>query len=68
MNVRRDSELKTFNIAETAIDYGDFGSWTKYTFIVLWLDMAPIDSFMCLNKPMGPGSGMSWFEYAWPRE
>jgi hypothetical protein len=23
---------------------------------------------MCLHKPMGPGNGMSWFEYAWPRE
>jgi hypothetical protein len=23
---------------------------------------------MCLNKPMGPGSGMWWFEYAWLRE
>ena len=29
MNLRRDFELWTFNIIETAIDYGDFGSWTK---------------------------------------
>jgi hypothetical protein len=29
MNLRRDLELWTFNIVETAIDYGSFGSWTK---------------------------------------
>ena len=29
INLRRDLELWTFNIIETAIDYGDFGSWTK---------------------------------------
>jgi hypothetical protein len=23
---------------------------------------------MCLNKPMGLGSGMGWFEYCWPSE
>ena len=29
MNLRRDLELWTFNIVETAIDYEDFESWTK---------------------------------------
>jgi hypothetical protein len=52
MNLRRDFELWTFNIVETAIDYGDFGSWIKCTiFIMLWPDIAPTD--MCLNKPIG---------------
>jgi hypothetical protein len=30
MNLRRDLELWTFNIVETAIDYEDFKSCTKY--------------------------------------
>ena len=29
MNLRRDLELWTFNMVETAIDYEDFESWTK---------------------------------------
>jgi hypothetical protein len=29
MDLRRDFELWTCNIVETAIDYGGFGSWTK---------------------------------------
>jgi hypothetical protein len=29
MNLRRDFELWTFNTVETAIDYGNFRSWTK---------------------------------------
>jgi hypothetical protein len=29
MNLRKDLELWTFNIVETAIDYEDFESWTK---------------------------------------
>ena len=49
IDLRRDFELWIFNIVDTVIDYGDFGSWTKYTFIVLWLDMAPIDSFNLIN-------------------
>jgi hypothetical protein len=32
IEIRRDFEFWTFNIVETAIDYGDFGSWTKCTF------------------------------------
>ena len=52
MNLRRDVELWTFNIVETAIDYGDFGSWTKCTF---YYAIARDDShrLMCLNKSMG---------------
>jgi hypothetical protein len=30
MNLRRDLELWTFNIVETAIGYAAFGNWTKY--------------------------------------
>ena len=30
MNLRRDLELWTFNIVETAIDCKDFESWTKF--------------------------------------
>jgi hypothetical protein len=32
MNLRRDFEFWTFNVVETAIDYGDLGSWNKFTF------------------------------------
>ena len=32
MNLRKYFVLCTFNIVETAIDYGDFGSWTKCIF------------------------------------
>jgi hypothetical protein len=32
MNLRRDFEPWTFNTVETAINYGDFGSWTKCAF------------------------------------
>jgi hypothetical protein len=50
MNLRRDFELWTFKIVETAIDYGVFESWTKCNFYYT-MGMAPIDS--CLNKLMG---------------
>jgi hypothetical protein len=32
MNLRKDLELWTFNIVETALDYEDFESWTKCIF------------------------------------
>jgi hypothetical protein len=48
MNLRRDLELRTFNIVETTIDYEDFESWTKCI-----LSMPPPHRFMCLNKSMG---------------
>ena len=44
MDLRRDFEIWNFNIVETAMDYGDFGSWTKCIFIMLWLGIAPINS------------------------
>jgi hypothetical protein len=43
MDLRRDFELWTFNIVETAIDYGDFGIGLN-EFIMLCLGMLPIDS------------------------
>ena len=52
MNLRRDLELWTFNIVETAIDYEDFESWTKY---ILHYAMFKYGShrLMVLNKSMG---------------
>jgi hypothetical protein len=52
MNLRRDFELWPFNIIETAIDYGEFGSWTKCT---LHCSMFRFGShrLVFLNKPMG---------------
>ena len=51
MNLRRDLELWTFNIVETAIDYGSFEVGLTILCIMLCLGMALID--ICLNKPMG---------------
>jgi hypothetical protein len=51
MDLRRDFELWTFNIVETAIDYGDFGSWTKCTFYYAMARYGP--HRLCLNKLMG---------------
>jgi hypothetical protein len=45
-------ELWTFNIDETAIDYGNFGSWTKCNFLLCYGSIWP-HGLMCLNKPMG---------------
>jgi hypothetical protein len=64
MNLRRDFKLWIFNIVETAIDMGIFEVGLNVFFIMLWVGMTPI----YLNKPMGPGSGMRWFMYAWPME
>ena len=44
MNHRRDFEHWTFNIVETATDYGDFGSWTKCAFYYAMDRYGPIDS------------------------
>jgi hypothetical protein len=51
MNLRRDLELWTFNIDETAIDYEDFESWTK---CILHYDMFKYGPhrLMFLNKSM----------------
>ena len=59
---------ETFNVADTAIEYGGFGSWTKCTFFYYVMAWYGPYRLTCLNKPLGPGSGMSWFEYAWPKE
>ena len=52
MNLRRDLELWTFNIVETAIDYEDFKSWTKCILHYAMFKYGP-HRLMCLNKPMG---------------
>ena len=53
MNLRRDFELWTFNIVETAVEYGDFGSWTKCILHYAMFKYAPPHRLICLNKPMG---------------
>jgi hypothetical protein len=50
MNLRRDLELWTFNIVETAMD---FESWTKCILHYLSLSMPPPHRLMCLNKSIG---------------
>ena len=52
MNLRRDLELWTFIIVETAIDYEDFESWTKCIFHYAMFKYVPY-RLMCLNKSMG---------------
>ena len=42
--LRRDFELWTFNIVETAIDYGTLEVRLNIFCITVWLAMAPIDS------------------------
>jgi hypothetical protein len=44
MDLRRDFELWTFNIVETAMGILEVG--LNVLFIMLWLDMAPIDSYV----------------------
>ena len=51
MNLRRDFELWTFNIVETAIDYEDFESWTKCILHYAMFKYGP-HRLMCLNKSM----------------
>jgi hypothetical protein len=36
INIRRDLELWAFNIVGTAIDYGNFGNWTKCTSFIVY--------------------------------
>jgi hypothetical protein len=45
MNLRRDFELWTFISVETAIDYGEFGSWTQCIFYYAMARLALIDSY-----------------------
>ena len=44
MDLRRDFELKTCNIVDTAIKYGVFGSYTEYTFYYVMAIYGPIES------------------------
>ena len=53
MNLRRDLELWTFNIVETAIDYEDFKSWTKCILHYAMCNMVSSHRLMCLNNSMG---------------
>jgi hypothetical protein len=52
MTLRRDLELWAFNVVETAIDYGDFGSWNKCVFHYAMFRYGP-HRLMCLNRPIG---------------
>jgi hypothetical protein len=49
-------ELWTFNIVETAIDYGDFGSWTKCILHYGMFRYSP-NRLIFLKSLWGPGSG-----------
>jgi hypothetical protein len=42
-----------FYIVETAIEYGDFGSWTKCNFFYYAMARSGLHRLLCLNKPMG---------------
>jgi len=42
MDLGRDFELWTLNIVDTAIDYEDFGSWTKSTFLFYLASVWPL--------------------------
>jgi hypothetical protein len=52
MNLRRNFELWTFNIIETAIDYEDSGSWTKCILHYAMFRYGP-HRFIYLDKPIG---------------
>ena len=41
MNLRRDFELWNFNIVDTVLDYEDFVSWTKCTFVLCYFLIWP---------------------------
>jgi hypothetical protein len=67
MDLIIDLELWTFNIFETAIDYEDFGSWTKCILHYGMFRYGP-RRLVCLNKPMRAREQNVMFLYAWPRE
>ena len=52
MDLRRDFDLSTFNIVDTAIDYEDFESWTKCNILHYAMDGYVPHSLRCLNNPM----------------
>ena len=53
MNLRRDFELWTFNIVDTAIDYGDSGNWTKCSLHYAMFRSVPPPRLIYLNKSIG---------------
>jgi hypothetical protein len=55
MNLRRDFDLWTVAMVETAIDEGDFGCWAKCIFVFFYYVMARYGphGVTCLNKPFG---------------
>ena len=52
MNLRRDFELWTLDIVETAIDYGGFGSRTKCILHYSMCRYGP-HRLICLSKSLG---------------
>jgi hypothetical protein len=67
MGLRWDLELWTFNIVYTTIEFGNSRSWTKCILHYAKFRYGPHRP-VCLNKPVGAGSGMWWLVCAWPRE
>ena len=67
MDLRRDFELLTVNIIEIPRHYEDFWNCIKCILIYAMAKYGP-HTLMYLNKLWGPGSGMWWFQNAWPRE
>jgi len=57
MTLIGDFALWTFNIVETAIDCGDFGSWTKCILHYVMARYVP-HRLMCLNKQAYGGQGV----------
>jgi hypothetical protein len=67
MNLRRDLELWTSDIVETAMDYGDLGSWAKCIFKNYDMARYGHHKLIYLNKPMG-GWGVECDDLYMPRE
>jgi hypothetical protein len=55
MNLRRNLEVWTFNIVETAVDYKDFESWTKCIlhYAIFKYAPTPFHKLLYLNKSTG---------------
>jgi hypothetical protein len=51
MNLKRDFELMSFNVIDTAIHYEDFRSWTKCVLHYAMFRYGP-HRLICLKKPM----------------
>jgi hypothetical protein len=52
VNLRREFELWSFNIIETAIDCENFGNWGKYS-LHYAMFRYDLHRLTCLKKPMG---------------